>query len=157
MSVSTLASTMPKFKTELKKLLSAQELSPHSYAVKIGHKGNGLVIAVLEGRRRVPLDDLKHWLDALRLPPEQYNYMWRLGLRDYAPKYVDDILQSMDELKKNQEELKRWIKELFGLDLKSIATDPAQIRRLNHVVEALHKAGLIADSGRAIGNLLPKQ
>jgi hypothetical protein len=80
------------FKYQLAQVLERQGLTPTEYSRRVGHSNAGLIFLVLKGDRGVPLDELHRWLAPLEVTDEEYGGLYLAALRDYAPRYVLDII-----------------------------------------------------------------
>lgn len=80
------------FKYQLAQVLERQAMRPVVYGEKLGHSNGGLAYQVLSGKRSVPLEEIHRWLAPLEITDEEYGGMYLAALRDYAPRYVLDII-----------------------------------------------------------------
>jgi hypothetical protein len=86
------------FTYQLKTALERQGLGVKEYALRVGHDNSGLVSAVFSGKRKVPLAELHEWLAPLDLSDAEYGGMYLAALRDFAPRYVFDIINTAEAI-----------------------------------------------------------
>jgi hypothetical protein len=86
------------FRYQLKTALERQGLTVTEYARRVGHDNSGLVCAVFAGRRKVPLEDIHDWLEPLELTEAEYGGIYLAALRDFAPRYVFDIINTAESI-----------------------------------------------------------
>lgn len=86
------------FRYQLKQALERQEMTPTQYMQSMGYENAGFFYLVMNGQRGVPLDELERWLKPLRLSDAQYGEMYLAAVRDYAPRYVFDIINTAESI-----------------------------------------------------------
>lgn len=95
------------FKYQLAQVLARRGMGVTEYGKRIGHANGGLVHKVLSGEKVLPLENISAWLDALELSDEEYGAMYLEALKNYAPRYIIDIINAMDSVVRDFERLWR--------------------------------------------------
>jgi hypothetical protein len=90
---------MTTFREELERWLEEHGETPFSFGRKLGHASNSTVREVLLGKTPVPLNDLANWLAKMHLSETERERLYRMALRDCAPRWALEIIGRCDELR----------------------------------------------------------
>jgi hypothetical protein len=76
----------------------------------------GTVSQVLSGKRGVPLNNLNAWVEAMPVTAEEKASLYALALRQWAPDYVQDMLNDMDTLRETLRGVLVWLGTVVGVN-----------------------------------------
>jgi transcriptional regulator with XRE-family HTH domain len=112
----------------VREVMTNRELTQLEVARRLGHDNNGLVAAVLGGKRPIPWDDLDRWAAALELSPEQTRLLKRYAIKSYGPACAVDFLDALDEAQAR----------IGALDAEQVGT-AKRVETLERYAEALER------------------
>jgi hypothetical protein len=102
---------MRKYKFNQVSLAAAIEAEPKKWAAM-----QGTVSQVLSGKRGVPLNNLNAWVEAMPVTAEEKASLYALALRQWAPDYVQDMLNDMDTLRETLRGVLVWLGTVVGVN-----------------------------------------
>lgn len=76
----------------------------------------GTVSQVLAGKRGVPLNNLDAWTGAMPVTAEEKANLYNLALREWAPDYVQHILNDFDTATETLRGILVWLGSVVGVD-----------------------------------------
>lgn len=80
------------FRHLYRQLVARTGKSQEAIAKEIGYENGGFLSLVLNQDGRVPPDRIKDWLAPLDLSDAEFALMYRKGLEQYAPPYVQELV-----------------------------------------------------------------